>query len=63
MAPQRLGHVNMDYFNPEETTPDASTHNYTGTVAHRMTLGQSLLETTFSVTSFDAECGGGARRI
>ena len=35
IAPQRLGHVNMDYFNPEETTPDASTHNYTGTVTDR----------------------------
>ena len=41
IVPQRLGHVNMDYFNPEETSPDASTHNYTGTLAHRMTLGQS----------------------
>ena len=48
----------MDYFNPEETTPDAGTHNYTGTVAHRMTLGQSLLESTFSVTSFDVSVWG-----
>ena len=38
IAPQRLGHVNMDYFNPEETTPDASTHNYTGTLTDRLTL-------------------------
>ena len=53
IVPQRLTHVNLNYFNPEETTPDASTHNYTGTVAHRMTLGQSILESTFSVTSFD----------
>ena len=58
IVPQRLGHVNMNYFNPEETTPDASTHNYTGTVAHRMTLGQSLLESTFSVTSFDVAVWG-----
>jgi hypothetical protein len=58
IAPQRLGHVNMDYFNPEETTPDARLHNYTGTVAHRMTLGQSLLESTFSVTSFDVSVWG-----
>ena len=28
VAPQRLGHVNMDYFNPLPTTPDASTHSY-----------------------------------
>jgi hypothetical protein len=58
LVPQRLGHVNMNYFNPEETSPDASTHNYTGTVAHRMTFGQSLLESTFSVTSFDVGVWG-----
>ena len=58
VVPQRLGHVNMDYFNPEETSPDAATHNYTGTLAHRMTLGQSMLESTFSVTSFDVAVWG-----
>jgi hypothetical protein len=58
IVPQRLSHVNMDYFNPEQTSPDASTHNYTGTVAHRMTLGQSILESTFSVTSFDVGVWG-----
>lgn len=58
VVPQRLGHVNINYFNPVETAPDASTHNYTGTVAHRITLGQSLLETTFSATSFDAGVWG-----
>ena len=58
IVPQRLSHVNIDYFNPEETAPDAGTHNYTGTVAHRMTLGQSLLESTFSETSFDADVWG-----
>ena len=54
IAPQRLGNVNMDYFNPEETTPDASTHNYTGTLTDRLTLAGGLLETTFSTTQFDA---------
>jgi hypothetical protein len=54
IAPQRLGHVNMDYYNPEATTPDASTHNYTGTVTDRLTLFGGLLESTFSVTQFDA---------
>jgi hypothetical protein len=58
IVPQRLSHVNIDYFNPEETAPDAGTHNYTGTVSHRMTLGQSLLESTFSETSFDATVWG-----
>lgn len=54
IAPQRLGHVNMDYYNPESTTPDASTHNYTGTVTDRLTVFGGLLESTFSVTQFDA---------
>jgi len=54
LAPQRLGNVNINYFNPEPTAPDASTHNYTGTLAHRWTLFGGLLETTFSVTRFDA---------
>jgi hypothetical protein len=62
IVPQRLGHVNMNYFNPEETTPDAGLHNYTGTLAHRATLGQSILESTFSVTSFDAAVWGRGNR-
>jgi hypothetical protein len=59
VVPQRLGHVNLNYFNPEETTPDANTHNYTGTLAYRITLGQALFENTFSVTGFDAAVWGG----
>ena len=52
-APQRLGNVNINFLNPVETSPDASTHNYTGTLAHRLTIFNGLLETTFSVTQFD----------
>ncbi|MGD0499019.1 MAG: carboxypeptidase regulatory-like domain-containing protein [Bryobacteraceae bacterium] len=54
IAPQRLGNVNIDYYNPQPTTPDAATHNYTGTLADKLTLGGSLLESTFSVTKFYA---------
>lgn len=54
LAPQRLGFVNLDYFNPQPTVPDASTHNYTGTIADHLTLWGGLLENTFSVTRFDA---------
>jgi hypothetical protein len=53
VAPQRLGHVNMDYFNPLPTTPDASTHSYNGTVSDRLTLFGGLLESTFSAMRFD----------
>ena len=54
VAPQRLGYVNMNYFNPQPTTPDASTHNYTGTVADKLTVLGGLWENTFSATRFDA---------
>ena len=54
-APQRLGHVNLSYYYPLETTPDASTHNYTATLADKLTVGGALLENTFSFTHFDAD--------
>jgi hypothetical protein len=53
-APQRLGHVNMNAYNPLETTPDASTHNYTTTLGDHLTLGSGLLDSTLSYTRFDA---------
>ena len=54
VAPQRLGFVNMNYFNPQPTTPDASTHNYTGTLSDKLTIFGGLWENTFSATKFDA---------
>ena len=57
-APQRLGFANMDYFNPEQTAPDASTHNYTGTLADHLGLHSGLLDSVFSVTHFDAGVWG-----
>jgi len=58
VAPQRLQFVNIDYFNPEPTSPDAATRNYTATFADRLTLGGGLLENTVSVTRFDASVWG-----
>ena len=54
IAPQRLGFVNMNYFNPQPTTPDAGTHNYTGTLSDKLTIAGGLWENTFSATKFDA---------
>lgn len=54
LAPQRLQNANMDFYNPQSTTPDAATHNYTGTLADKVTLGGAILENTLSVTDFDA---------
>jgi hypothetical protein len=58
LAPQRLGFVNMDYFNPEPTAPNANTRNYTGTLADRMTVHGGVLDGTFSVTHFEAGVWG-----
>jgi len=58
VAPQRQDFVNMNFFNPQPTTPDVSTHNYTATLADRLTIGSGLLETTFSATQFDARVWG-----
>lgn len=57
-APQRLDFVNMDYFNPQATTPEASTHNYTATVADKLTIFGGVLDNTLSATRFDARVWG-----
>ena len=58
LAPQRLGYVNMNFYNPQPTTPDASTHNYTGTVADHLSVWGGLLENTLSFTRFSARVWG-----
>jgi hypothetical protein len=58
IAPQRQDFVNMDFFNPQPTTPDASTHNYTGTVADHLTVRGGLWDNTISVTQFTARVWG-----
>ena len=58
VAPQRLGYVNLNYFNPESTTPDASTQNYTATLADHWSLHAGVLENTLSMTRFDARVWG-----
>jgi len=57
-APQRMEYVNLDFFNPQPTVPDASTHNYTGTIGDKLSLWGGLLESTFSVTRFDVGVWG-----
>jgi hypothetical protein len=55
VAPQRFDYPTLNYFNPEQTQPSSSAHDYTGTVADRLTLKGGLLENTFSVTRFTAD--------
>ena len=54
VAPQRLGFVNLDYYNPEPTTPDARTHNYTATISDKWFIFGGVWENTISATKFDA---------
>jgi hypothetical protein len=58
VAPQRMQYVNMNYFNPQATSPDASTNDYTVTVGDKLTLGSGLLDNTISATRFDARVWG-----
>lgn len=58
VAPQRLAYVTMDAFDPAATTPDAATHNYTGTVTDHLTIFGGLLENTVSETRFGARVWG-----
>ena len=58
IAPQRLDNVNLDYFNPLPTTPEAGTQNYTVTMSDRLTLFGGLLDNTISGTRFDANVWG-----
>jgi len=57
-APQRMEFVNMDAFNPQQTTPDARLHNYTGTISDHLAIFGGLLETSFSETRFGATIWG-----
>jgi len=58
IAPQKIDYANLDYFNPQPTTPDAATHNYTGTLGDKWNLFGGLLDNTFSATRFSAGVWG-----
>jgi hypothetical protein len=58
VAPEHLDFVNLDYFNPQPTTPDARTENYTGVLSDHLSIFGGLLDTNFSTTRFDANIWG-----
>ena len=58
VAPERMDFVNLDYFNPETTTPDARTQNYTGVISDHLSIFGGLLDSNFSVTKFNADIWG-----
>ena len=49
-APENLRYANLDYFNPQEVTPNRDTRPYTGIVTHRIAIGEGLLQSTFSLS-------------
>ena len=57
-APQKLQYINLDYFNPPSTTPDAGTHNFTGTISDHLTVWGGVLDNSFSATQFGARIWG-----
>lgn len=58
IAPQKIDYADLDYFNPEPTTPDAATHNYTATLGDKWNLFGGLLDNTLSATRFTANVWG-----
>jgi hypothetical protein len=57
VSPQHTNFVNLDYFNPQPTTPSYAQHNVVGTMSHHFGLFGGLLDSSISVQRFDATVG------
>ncbi|GAC1692896.1 MAG: hypothetical protein NVS9B5_35280 [Terriglobales bacterium] len=53
MTPSDQQYVNLDYFNPQSTTPDFSNRNYTGTILDRLGVKGGLLQSTLTLRHLD----------
>ena len=49
-APHLLAYSGLDYFNPQPVTPDINVHESTGTLIHRLAIGDSLMQNTLAIT-------------
>lgn len=58
VAPRQMEFVNLNFFNPQPVTPTFSGHDYTGTVINRLTIGNSLLESTLAIKRFSGNVWG-----
>jgi 5-hydroxyisourate hydrolase-like protein (transthyretin family) len=58
VAPSRASFVNLNFFNPQPTTPNYAAHDYTGTAIDRLTLGNNLLESTLAIKRFGIDVWG-----
>ena len=50
LAPHLLTYSGLDYFNPQPVTPDINVHESTGTLIHRLAIGDGLLQNTLAIT-------------
>ena len=58
VAPRQMEFVNLNFFNPQPVTPTFSAHDYTGTLIHRWTIGNNLLESTVAAKRFTGNVWG-----
>jgi hypothetical protein len=50
LAPHMLTYSGLDYFDPQPVTPDINVHESTGTIIHRLAIGDGLLQNTLAIT-------------
>ncbi len=50
VAPHLLSYAGLDYFNPQPVTPNINIHESTGTLIHRLAIGDGLLQNTLAIT-------------
>src|SRR5262249_28038046 len=55
VAPEKLGYLGLNTFNPTEVTHDFRQRGYFVAISERSILGQSILESSYSVKSYDGD--------
>jgi hypothetical protein len=55
VVPQSIRYANLDFFNPQEVTPNGDTRCYTGIVTHRLAIGEGLLQSTISLSDLNTK--------
>lgn len=49
-APHVQTYSGLDYFNPQPVTPTINVHESTGTIVHRLAIGDGLVQNTLAIT-------------
>jgi hypothetical protein len=57
-APHSIEYANLNYFDPEPVTPNADYQEDTGTITHRLAVGNGLLASTFAGTRVATNVNG-----